>query len=294
MAQDSKIQWTTHTWNPISGCRKVSQGCKYCYAERFIEGRRGEKFTDIKKGSANTWRFPYTQSKKLAQDAPLQDRLVFTCSMSDWFIEDADEYRADMWRIIGENPELIFQILTKRTDRILSCLPQDWGHGYPNVWIGTSVEDQAAFDLRVPALAKVPAAIRFLSIEPLIGPISISLNTTALQILDRMDWVIIGGESGNDTGKWKYRPCELQWIKDMAVFFKGFRKAVFVKQLGTCLAKELGMSDRKGGNIDEFPESLRIRKFPAQAYRNWLYKHDTNGKSLYSIKYQNPEQAHEH
>lgn len=286
MAENSKIEWTAHTWNPVSGCRKVSQGCKFCYAERFIEGRQGKKFTEIKKGSANTWRFPYRESAKLAKDAPLQDRLVFTCSMSDWFIEEADEYRADMWRIVRENPELIFQILTKRTDRILSCLPEDWGQGYPNVWIGASVENQEAFDLRVPILSKVPAAIRFLSAEPLIGPISISLNTTALQILDRIDWVIIGGESGNDTGKWRYRPCELGWMEDVAQFFTGYRKAVFVKQMGTHLANQHKMTDRKGGKVEEFPGwvGLRQRKFPTRAFSNWLRKYDTNGKHLQNLR----------
>ena len=192
-----------------------------------------------------------------------------------------------MWRIVRENQELIFQILTKRTDRILPCLPDDWGHGYPNVWIGTSVENQEAFDLRVPILAKVPAAIRFLSIEPLIGPISISLNTTALQILDRMDWVIIGGESGNETGKWKYRPCDLDWMQDLTRFFTGFRKAVFVKQMGTHLAKQYRMSDRKGGNIEEFPGwvGLRQRQLPTTAYANWLLKNDDGGKTLQPMRH---------
>ena len=217
MALNSKIEWTRHTWNPMNGCRKVSAGCKFCYAERFVErfNTKGQPkkhdFAQVKRASEKAWGFPYTEHKKIDGTEPFTERLVFTCSMSDWFISEADEYRSDLWRIIKETPNLIYQILTKRADRIAQCLPDDWGEGYANVWLGVSAENQEMYDLRVPKLLDVPAHVRFVSVEPIIGPVDI--NTVKG---DRQpDWIIIGGESGNKTGRHRYRAAETVWFYDI-------------------------------------------------------------------------------
>ena len=163
-----------------------------------------------------------------------------------------------MWRIIRETPNLIYQILTKRPERVLANLPADWGEGYPNVWLGVSTENQENFDLRVPILISIPAKVRFLSIEPLIGEIDL----TKVMESNKLDWVIIGGESGNDTGKSRYRPCDLRWMEYLKAMFQLAGVPVFVKQLGTYLAKAMNLQDRKGGDMNEFPEALRVRQWP--------------------------------
>lgn len=256
MALNSQIQWTRHTWNPIWGCRKVSQGCKYCYAERWITGKNGQTFTDVRRTSADTWKQVTRIHNKLTGKEPFRERLVFTCSMSDFFIEEGDTFRHEMWQIIRDTPNLIYQILTKRPERIAAHLPADWGNGYPNVWLGTSVEDQANFKLRMPILADVPAVVRFLSAEPLIGPINLAGAETDI------DWVIVGGESGFSTGKWQYRECKLEWIESLVNQGDEMGIPIFVKQLGTHLCKTLGCRDHKGGMLEDMPPQVQVRNFP--------------------------------
>lgn len=245
MGEASKIQWTNHTWNPWHGCQKVSAGCKFCYMYRDKERYKQDPTTVLKSKSnfhqPNKWKEP---------------ALVFTCSWSDWFIEDADPWREEAWAIIKANPHLTFQILTKRPERIAACLPDDWGEGYPNVWLGVSVENQAMAELRIPLLQEIPAAVRFLSVEPLIGAVNLD------DYLQDIHWVIVGGESGNDTGKYRYRPCDTGWIKDIMVDCAVHQVPIFVKQLGTYIAKNYGMKDRHGGNISEWPPYLQEREFP--------------------------------
>lgn len=212
-------------------------------------------------------------------DAPLkwnEGKLIFTCSWSDWFIEEADEWRPEAWKIIKATPQHTYQILTKRPERIKDCLPDDWGDGYENVWLGVSIESQEQAK-RMNILYDVPAKIKFLSLEPLIGPIDLyghGLMTGypsfedpgegGEPVLWGINWVIIGGESGNETGKYKYRECRLSWIDSLIdqCQEKHTQVPVFVKQLGTHLAKHLNLKDRHGGNIDEWPENLQIRQFP--------------------------------
>jgi protein gp37 len=247
MAEKSAIQWTENTWNPWHGCKKVSAGCKNCYMyrdkERYgqdpsIVVRSKTKFTDPLK-----WKEP---------------KMIFTCSWSDWFIKEADEWRDEAWKIIKSTPQHKYQILTKRPERILKHLPGDWAGGYSNVWIGVSVENGSmSVTDRIYDLCQIPAVVRFISFEPLIAH-------PERYVTDKVDWIIIGGESGNETGKYGYRPCELHWIEHIIEAYRqdAPKTAIFVKQLGTHLAKQLKMSDRHGGNIDEFPEHLRIREFP--------------------------------
>jgi protein gp37 len=181
---------------------------------------------------------------------------IFTNSNSDFFLEDADSFRPWAWSIIDLHREHDWQILTKRPERIATCLPPNWSNGWDNVSLGVSIENNERVKERLGPLMKVPAKIRFVSAEPLLGPIDLKLDVY------RVDWVIIGGESGNETGKHLYRPCKLEWIEDLVNQCRAAGAAVFVKQLGTHLYHELHMTDRHGGNINEFPERLRIREFP--------------------------------
>lgn len=193
----------------------------------------------------------------------MEPRLIFTCSWSDFFIKEADPWRNDAWEVIRNTPEHQWQILTKRIERVPKCLPEDWGEGFPNVWLGVSVENQDYVD-RIEELAKIPAKIRFISFEPLLGPIDLRPLAEA-GIMERIHWGILGGESGNDTGKYRYRPCEIEWMEDLADQLKTHGIKVFVKQLGTYQAKRLGLRDRMGSNLQEWPpslNSLKIQEFP--------------------------------
>lgn len=269
MSEQSKIQWTEATYNPWHGCRKVSAGCKYCFMYRDKE-RYGQDPTKIVR----------SKTKFYDPDKWKEPKLIFTCSWSDWFIEDADEWRPEAWEIIKRNPHHTFQILTKRPERIQDHLPQDWGpRGYPNVWLGTSVESQEQVD-RIRKLVKNPAAVHFVSYEPALGPLDLQGEYYFVRrdgsypfsgvpehgrtkLIDVIDWLIVGGESGNDTGKYLYRPCHVQWIRDIVNQCKEANVPVFVKQLGTHLAKHYHLKDRHGGEIIEWPDSeIQIREFP--------------------------------
>lgn len=280
MGVESSIQWTEATWNPWHGCRKVSPGCKYCYMYR-DKDRYGQDPTTVLRSKNN-----FNQPLKMKEPA-----LIFTCSWSDWFIEEADAWRDEAWAIIKATPQHTYQILTKRPERIRHCLPADWGEGYPNVWLGTSVEDQEQANKRIPHLLMNDAVVHFVSAEPLLRPVDLTkvevngldlfgIGLTpeekqdgpveTVNVLDyesilpnMIDWVIIGGESGNHSGKWLYRACELDWITDLIWQCNGNRTAVFVKQLGTQLAKDMHLSDRHGGNIEEWPLHLQVREMPA-------------------------------
>jgi protein gp37 len=182
---------------------------------------------------------------------------IFTSSLTDFFHEEIDSYRHEAWDIIRKCPQHTFQILTKRPERIMKHVPEDWGEGWGNVWLGTSVGSNKAVR-RIHELEKVKSKTKFVSFEPLHEHITDSF-------VGMVDWVIIGGESGNETGKYRYRPCELKWIEEIIEGYKThdfIDVAVFVKQLGTHLAKAMGLKDRHGGKIDEWPEHLRVREFP--------------------------------
>lgn len=246
MADLSKIQWTDSTYNPWHGCTKVSPGCDYCYMMRDKQ-KYGQDGTMIQR----------SKTKFLEPLKWKEPRKIFMSSWTDFFIKDADDWRPEVWeKVIKQTPQHTYQILTKRINLVPRRLPKDWGNGYDNVWLGVSVENQDLANRRIPILQEIPAKVRFLSIEPLIGPVDLT------NLLDGIHWVIIGGESGNDTGKWRYRPCELVWIKNIIEECLLQGVPVFVKQLGTHLSKQLGLKDRHGGNIDEWHSFLQIREFP--------------------------------
>lgn len=257
MAEKSKIQWTDATWNIARGCTKVDADCKFCYMYR----------------DANRFKFEAREiiRTKTVFKMPLKLKTptkIFTSSLTDVFHEEIDSFRNEMWDIIRKCPQHTFQILTKRPERIPFCLPPDWGDGWDNVWLGTSLGSDHGIQ-RALALSNVNAKVRFISVEPLYGEVNLGRavknfekTQESLNILPFFDWVIVGGESGNENGKYRYRPCELSWIEKIVSDCKAQGIPVFVKQLGTHLSKKMGLSDRHGGKIDEFPEHLKIRQFP--------------------------------
>lgn len=250
MGQTSNIQWCDATWNIARGCTKVDDDCRFCYMYR-------DSFDSTRYNPLNVVR------TKTVFDLPLklkEPSKIFTSSLTDFFHADIDGYRNEAWDIIRKCPQHTFQILTKRPERIMEKLPPDWGDGWDNVWLGTSVGSNKAAHTRIYELARVTAKTLFISFEPLWEEIDLNLD---ISTLCKIDWAIIGGESGNETGKYRYRPCRLQWIDHIIKEMKGYGAAVFVKQLGTYLSKELKLKDRHGGNIDEWPEHLRIREFPS-------------------------------
>lgn len=198
MSAKTIIAWTERTWNPWRGCTKISPGCKNCYM--FVAQERYGRDPSVVVRT-KTWRDPLKWQK--AAQAEGRTERVFTCSWSDWFHRDADPWRDEAWAIVRRCPNLVFQILTKRPEDILERLPTDWGEGYANVWLGVSCEDRCYGLPRIDLLRSVPAAIRFLSIEPLledVGPIN----------LQGIDWVIVGGESGPG-----WRPMEHAWARSI-------------------------------------------------------------------------------
>lgn len=255
--ENTKIQWTDHTWNIGVGCKKVDSDCKFCYMYR---------------GSLNGTRYDPKEIRQTKGVFKLPLKIkepskIFTSSLTDVFLEEVDAFRNQMWDIIRQCPHHTFQILTKRPERIIECLPPDWGEGWENVWIGTSIGSNDSV-IRIAYLVTVPAKVRFLSLEPLHGPVTMHpyLNLTSEIRTHKpgsaIDWVIVGGESGNETGKYRYRPASIEWFENIIKQCQDNGVPVFVKQLGTFLAKSMGLKDRHGGDITEWPEYLQIRQFP--------------------------------
>ncbi len=257
MGRESGIEWTDATWNPWLGCTKVSPGCRSCYAER-IEERYGRDFSKVRRASNRTFNGPLRWE---------QGCMVFTCSMSDFFHEDADGWRDEAWEVIRQTPQHTYQILTKRPERIRECLPKTcfrcgdkdaYGHHaqwdaehdfigwtgmgvarpWPNVWLGTSVEMQQYLAPRIGRLVAVPAVVHFLSCEPLLGPLDFGEDyngdwedtaTVTRFALDDIEWVITGGESGSDS---VIRPADSNWFRAIRDQCKEAGVPFFHKQNG--------------------------------------------------------------
>lgn len=216
MGETTGIEWTDATWNPWHGCHKVSQGCRFCYM--FREKKRYGQDPDRVMRSKTTFGDPLKWKEA---------RRVFTCSWSDFMIEEADPWRDEAWDIMRRTPQHTYQVLTKRIERAAGRVPDP---PLPNVWLGVSVEDQKTADERIPLLLKTPAAIRFVSYEPALGPVDLeSINITVApgffgnplgwdhrgECHKRdgieypiINWVIAGGESGPVA-----RPINPDWIR---------------------------------------------------------------------------------
>lgn len=279
------IEWTDMVWNPVTGCDKVSEGCRNCYAESIAHRFWGERpFTEVR-----------CHPERL--DAPIhwtKPRRVFVNSMSDLFHEEvSQQFLTAVFSIMLECPQHRFQILTKRPERMRAfCsayrLP-------PNIWLGVSCEDQTTADERIPLLLQTPSAVRWVSAEPLLGPVdltNLSVRTDRgieqWDVLDKreaadadpgspntvLDWVVIGGESGPQA-----RPCDMTWIRAIVQQCQAATIPVFVKQLGSrpfadipeletwplSIMDEHGglhLKNHKGGDPSEWPTDLRVREWP--------------------------------
>lgn len=293
MGDKTGIEWTDATWNPIRGCSRVSAGCEHCYAERqahrmnhpggpyeglTVLGKHGPRWTGKMR------QVPEMLDKPIRWQRP---RLIFVNSMSDLFHPGVPfEYIAAVFGIMLRAEHHTFQVLTKRPERMLeffkwlnawrelpyvTCLvasqehvpltkqehvkylgTQGWRWPLPNVWLGTSVEDQKSADLRVPLILKVEAVVKWLSMEPLLGPVDLADLEPG-----KLDWVVVGGESGPGA-----RRMEPEWAR-VALFQCGYAGVpVMFKQLGAVWAKDVKGSNKKGGNWEVWPDTLRVRQYP--------------------------------
>jgi protein gp37 len=256
VASNSSIEWTTHTFNPWWGCTKVSPACDNCYAEA-ISRRFGFSIwgpeSSIRTLSEEHWQEPL---KWNAQAAKRSHRArVFCASMADIFEGQKEQapLRERVWRLIEQTPHLDWLLLTKRPAKASRLVP--WGNSWPeNVWLGTTAENQLWADKRIPALLDAPAKVRFISAEPLLGPINIARY---LRGKSSIDWVIAGGESGSGA-----RPTDPDWIRGLRDQCERAERAFFFKQWGTWGPSPAGLirlskkrSGRKldGREWDEFP-----------------------------------------
>ena len=226
MGTQTKIQWTDATWNPVTGCTKISPGCKNCYAERFAERFRGVKGHPFEFGFDLMLRH-----ERITQPLSWRNpRMVFVNSMSDLFHEDIPErYISMVFDTMEQAFRHTFQVLTKRSESMRDFVTERYRDKRvpPNIWLGVSVEDSSVIS-RIDHLRSTPAAIRFLSLEPLIGPIG------KVDLRD-IHWIIVGGESGCGT-----REMKREWVADIRDQCKDAGIAFFFKQWGGPKPKKNG------------------------------------------------------
>lgn len=214
MAEKTGISWTNATVNFWRGCTKISPGCKNCYMFR-EQSRYGRNPAEVIRCGKSIWQLPYKLQRQAEREG--KNILCFTCSWSDFFHQDADAWREEAWQVIKDTPNIIYQVLTKRVDLVADRLPANWGYGYHNVWLGVSIERED-YAWRADLLRKIPARIRFISAEPLLGSLS-KLN------LRNIDWLITGGESGPN-----FREMKEDWAIELLEKCKAIGTAFFHKQ----------------------------------------------------------------
>ena len=277
------IQWTQEVWNPTTGCDKVSPGCDRCYA--LIMAKRLKGMGQVKYQTDGD---PRTSGPGFglaihpdSLEVPLHwrdPRKIFVNSMSDLFHPKVPTaFIGAVFDVMAQTPQHTYQVLTKRGPRMRSLsrgatFGEHWP--LPNVWLGVSAEDQGEADRRVPLLLETRAAVRFVSAEPLLGPVGlrpgewippigggprVSLAQPWETPGPSLDWVIVGGESGPGA-----RRMTEGWARFLVEQCQDTGTAIFVKQLGSVLGRKLGAGP-KGGDWDAWPEDLRIRQFPAAA-----------------------------
>ncbi len=236
MSSNSNIEWTEATWNPVTGCSKVSQGCKNCYAERMAKRLLAMGNPRYLNGFKVTLHddlvtLPYKWAKP---------RKVFVNSMSDLFHEDVPlEFIQRVFDTMNDTPRHTYQILTKRAKRLSELAPHlKWG---PNIWMGVSIENESVLD-RIDYLRTVPATVRFLSCEPLLGPLN-NMDITDIH------WVIVGGESGPYS-----RPMEEEWVWNIKLNCERNNVAFFFKQWGGVQKFRTGRL-LKDKIYDEYPKT---------------------------------------
>lgn len=275
MADKSAIEWTEATWNPTTGCDRVTPGCDNCYALNLaprlkaMGSKRYQRDGDPRTSGPG---FALTLHDDTL-DLPLRwtrPRRIFVNSMSDLFHDAVpDAFIVEVFARMWWAPQHTFQLLTKRHGRMRSLVPRieeqlrrrerdlslvdyptrlSWP--LPNVWLGVSVEDQKRAELRIPALLDTPAAVRWLSCEPLLGPVNLGW------FREQLDWVVVGGESGRGA-----RPMNSEWVRTLRDDCIGAEVPFFFKQAGSVLASKWGCTDRKGHNPAEWPEPFP-REYP--------------------------------
>ena len=218
MSEYTKIEWTERTWNPITGCDKISPGCKNCYAERMSEGNRGKRGNKYEFGF-DLRLHEYVLSKPMHWSKP---KLIFVNSMSDMFHKGVpDEFIQRIFSVMNRSKKHIFQILTKRSKRVLEM--SDDLHWGPNIWMGVSVEN-TRFCSRIKNLVKTGAQIKFVSFEPLIEDIDMTHKEKALE---QLDWIVVGGEKGPGA-----RIMRKSWAENIYRFAKEYDIPFFFKQWG--------------------------------------------------------------
>jgi protein gp37 len=254
MAGRSKIEWTETTWNPTTGCTKISAGCKYCYAEQWANMQQKRGIAQYERG------FQFNLAKSRSKD-PLRwkgNKLVFVNSMSDLFHEQIPlNYLMELFETMEQSPRHTFQILTKRPENVLKWLKYyDWP---ANVWLGVSVESKKTVH-RLDTLRKIPAKMRFVSFEPL-------LENVAPLNLGGLDWVIVGGESGG-----RARPIQKQWVtniqdlcnaQEIPFFFKQWGKRAFNPNINDPTIHKSHEHYARGGCLID---NRLIREFPKAIY----------------------------
>ncbi len=278
MGDKSRIAWTNATWNPVRGCTPISEGCQNCYARAFAERFRGVSGHPYEQG------FDVRLVRQLL-DQPLRwkrPRLVFVNSMSDLFHDAVPvEYIAQVFATMAQAQQHTFQLLTKRHERmervlgdiafeneVRHLLPDHGGDlrwPLPNLWLGVTTENQRWARERIPALLRTPAALRWISAEPLLGPLVIYAS---IRPCKGIDWVIAGGESGP-----RARPMALDWARDLLeqcrfcgvpFFFKQMGHRAYDAQIGghEVVAGQIRSGDPEGRELENIPADLRIREYP--------------------------------
>lgn len=235
LSDRSRIEWTEATWNPITGCDQVSPGCAHCYAKTFAERWRGTPGHPYEQGfDLKLWPARLEQPLRWARP-----RMIFVNSMSDLFHEAIpDHFIGEVFDVMARAEQHTFQVLTKRHERLAALAPElAWPE---NVWMGVSIENRR-FVHRADFLRDVPAAVRFISAEPLLGPLE-GLD------LDGIDWLIAGGESGPG-----HRPMHLEWVQELRDRSVAENVAFFFKQWGGRTAKA-GGRELEGRTWSEMPD----------------------------------------
>lgn len=239
----TNIEWTDETWNPVTGCVKISPGCKHCYAETFAERFRGTVMPNGRLHPFYGGFDPQLRPERLDQPFSWRTpRKVFVNSMSDLFGEFVDDaYLKQVFEVMRKTPQHTYQVLTKRADRLA-----DWTAGQPwlarakHIWLGVSVENRRYGLPRIDYLRRAKVAVRFLSVEPLLEDVG-QLN------LSKIDWVIVGGESGHHA-----RPMEEEWVRNIRNQCVAEGVAFFFKQWGGTRKKRTGRL-LEGRTWDEYP-----------------------------------------
>lgn len=276
MGENTKIEWANHTFNPWVGCTKVSPACYHCYAEGWAK-RSGQVLWGAgnprKRTSEANWKLPLRWNRD-AEKTGVRPR-VFCASLADVFDNEVPgEWRADLWAVIRETKNLDWLIVTKRISNAAKMLPEDWGDGWPNVWILSTVASQEEADRDIPKLLKIPAIVRGLSIEPMLSPIDLLLpsgawnkpsfpvdfqawtenererwfdmqaRATYIARCNCLDWIIVGGESGHNA-----RPMNPVWVRSIRDQCQAAGVPFFFKQWGEWLHSDLCTTDQIGRHV---------------------------------------------